>query len=1125
MARKEVEVEVNYKPKGLDGLKRGWSDFAGDLLEPVVLLAAGATKAQAAWAGFRGVFEARVLGPLGLVAGASIAFLATTRLLVGQWKALGMAAAGSLERMTLQFRPLLGSLASAKERVRELSKFAIATPFELPEIVEANKMLEVLTQGALATEKGMTLVGDAAAVAGTAFSDTARMVGRLYDGLMSGRPVGEAAMRLQEMGIISGTVRNQLESMQAAGASGTEIWKVMERQLERNKGAMAEQSRSLEGLQSTWADTKRQMEGGFSAGFLEGEKAGVESSTKLMEAMSPVMANLGRELGRIENAWAKFKLGVVDAVTSFPGFSGAVELAIRSVEGLAAVLGTAAVASIGGFGVYLLKLVAGNKAAAQSAGFLTAMEGAAIPAGEKLSKVRHLLGKALDANAAGAKGAALENVKLAMAQMKNLATSNGLVAVVSIGNKLWMAMGLALRFVAIQAKAMALAIITNPLVLTLSLLALAGMAWSKYAAVQDVARERVEGYTKATAGLDNAMQKQISDIRTLVDLRAAESKILTELTGAYRALDEAKTTGDKAAAEDRVVMLKGKLKGLPKTGGLERDEAELAREQAQREGLLRLKDYERDAMAAKGPEEALRVAEERQAETRRRRSEALALGGEEGRIAASADEARKGGTDTAARRQSLLARKQALEDKIAKFDKADRNTPDFGLNQVLAQSSRDALSDVELRLAEMPANTGDSGRLQELLGSPSELQQVKAKIEVIASLRAAIAGLGEAEAALAQNADEGKSGGLKAALEAAKEGRDAAEQLAAQAGVSDAPRNSRLAQDLETRKNELEARRVEDMDPLADPQRTKEREAAERTLATARLDAEAAVAALRLRGQEREEKLLDIERQKLEIQIKGNAIGQGAALRARAELDARDAALAREGRERRDELSGALAVAKLRRAEGEARLEGDTKRAEQLRKAAEAQEDARARVDAMRDAEGVTGTAAERGNYVEARMQETRDARESERKRNEGELQAGRGRSRANAGSSVAAIEAEKARLDGHGEKARMIEEAAARKQDELDRVEAEKRLRGQGFDKDTAKNMASAEIKTAQARRMMEGFGGSGTIIASSLAKIGGGGNVTGTDKNLDELKKVNKALAEIADNTKDVISLKLLE
>ncbi len=39
-------------------------------------------------------------------------------------------------------------------------------------------------------------------------------IGRLYDGLQSGRPVGEAMMRLQELGVISGDTRNQIENLQ-----------------------------------------------------------------------------------------------------------------------------------------------------------------------------------------------------------------------------------------------------------------------------------------------------------------------------------------------------------------------------------------------------------------------------------------------------------------------------------------------------------------------------------------------------------------------------------------------------------------------------------------------------------------------------------------------------------------------------------------------------------------------------------------------------------------------------------------------------------------------------------------------------------------------------------------------
>ena len=178
---------------GLGKMKAEWLDFMGNLMDPVLVLAAGGTKVQAAWAGIRGVMLTRVLGPLGMVAGAATSFLLVTRKLIGEWKTLGMTSSKEIERLTLQFKPLLGSMALAKKRAKELFTFGKDTPFEFPDVATGGKMLEALTRGALSTKKGMTLVGDAAAVAGVSFSEMSQNVGRLYDGLASGRPVGMVA--------------------------------------------------------------------------------------------------------------------------------------------------------------------------------------------------------------------------------------------------------------------------------------------------------------------------------------------------------------------------------------------------------------------------------------------------------------------------------------------------------------------------------------------------------------------------------------------------------------------------------------------------------------------------------------------------------------------------------------------------------------------------------------------------------------------------------------------------------------------------------------------------------------------------------------------------------------------
>lgn len=1112
MARKE-ETEIEFRPKGLGELKAKWADFAGDLLEPVVLLAAGATKAQAAWAGFRGILESRVLGPLGLVAGASIGFLATTRLLVSQWRTLGMTAAGALERMTLQFRPLLGSLASAKERVKELSKFAVKTPFEIGEIVEANKLLQTLTQGALANEKGMTLVGDAASVAGQAFSSVAQYVGRLYDGLMSGRPVGEATMRLQEMAIISGTVRNQIESMQAANVSGLEIWKVVEKQLQRNAGAMDAQSKGLEGLQSTYNDTKNAMEGGFSAGFLDGEKAGVEAATKVMEAMTPVMTNLGKELGAVENKLAEWKLGLVKAVTSSSAFGSTVEWIIKGAVGLAAVLAGASGVAIAGFTVRMLKLMAGNKAAAASTEYLAKVEAASIPATTKLASVKNALRAASNANAAGLKAEALANLGAAAAGAKNLAATNGLVGAVKVGGMAMNGFGLALRFVGVQLKAMAVAMLANPMVWLAGAVLVAVEAFSALARSNEEAAEKLNNYQKATQALDSGMKKQIADIRTMVDLRQAESKILTELVGAYRAVESAKTSADKKAAEERVEVSKQNLGNLPAVNQLEKPDDEMERDRSQRDGARQVFEYQRDAIAAKGPEDALRIAEQRMKEVQDKRRAAMALENQEAAASSRATAIRQNGIGQEGERQGLMQKQARLEKERADLGNVSAPGDQSGIREAMRKKDQE-IQKVKGALQDLAAPR-ESSALKEELASPSELQQIKAKIAIMDELKVAIDRVDVAQNELAQNTDKGKTAGLQDTLLAALQAKRQAMELASQAGVTVDPR---ARQALDARKSELEGQRGEDLDLMREVEAERARKDAALALAQTRLDAEAAVEGLRMKGYDRDVKLLEIEQQKLDLRLQAESIGRDEYDRQRQVIQERRAQADREAEDRRFELQTAFQLSALKLKEEEARRNGNPIGAGALRDRMAEIEDARVRKEAQREAVDVAVSPEQRAAYVEDRVKQAQAAREAERKREEEERAAGRGRSSANQGSAVAAIEAERLRMQGKTKDARRVTEEAARKQDELDRTEASKRYREQGFGKTRADQMADRDVKTSQAQRMIEEMGrGGGTVVASSLAKIGGGGNVAGTDPSVRLQEQMVSLLRQIANEGKN--------
>lgn len=161
----------------------------------------------------------------------------------------------SVEQTKVAFQTLLGSADAAEKRVRSLTEFSAKTPFEMRGVIEANRLLQALTGGALATEEGMRLVGDAAAAAGRDLQETSMWVGRLYAGLESGTPVGEATARLLEMGLISGDTKRELEALAADGALGAnEAMRKLEETFGATSGAMELQSKTLGGMITTLKD-------------------------------------------------------------------------------------------------------------------------------------------------------------------------------------------------------------------------------------------------------------------------------------------------------------------------------------------------------------------------------------------------------------------------------------------------------------------------------------------------------------------------------------------------------------------------------------------------------------------------------------------------------------------------------------------------------------------------------------------------------------------------------------------------------------------------------------------------------------------------------------------------------
>jgi hypothetical protein len=173
---------------------------------------------------------------------------------VGEFIRQGIQMNAMLETSTLQFTTLMGSADKAQERVRGLAQFAAKTPFRFEDALVGARNLETFGGSALDTDANLRLVGDAAAATGNNLQDVSFWFGRAYGAIQAGRPFGEAAQRLQEMGVLTGEQRNKMEALQATHAKASDVLAALTGGFERFDGAMEKQARTMDGLVSTFQD-------------------------------------------------------------------------------------------------------------------------------------------------------------------------------------------------------------------------------------------------------------------------------------------------------------------------------------------------------------------------------------------------------------------------------------------------------------------------------------------------------------------------------------------------------------------------------------------------------------------------------------------------------------------------------------------------------------------------------------------------------------------------------------------------------------------------------------------------------------------------------------------------------
>lgn len=252
--------------------------------------------AQAALGRFKGGL-ASMLGPLAVLT-AAMGAAATGVALVKK----SVDEAARMEDAETSFVTLLGSVAKAKERIADLSKFAATTPFELNEVVGASRLLQAFTGDALATGKGLRLVGDQAAAVGQPLEAVTMWMGRLYAGLKDGQKLGEPLQNLTQLGLITGTVRKQLLAVEGQALTDAKVMDVLTAAFGRNAGAMERLSRTYNGLMSTLRDAITANFRALGEPVRDALKPALVDSIAYFESLEPKARRVGEMIASVIDA-------------------------------------------------------------------------------------------------------------------------------------------------------------------------------------------------------------------------------------------------------------------------------------------------------------------------------------------------------------------------------------------------------------------------------------------------------------------------------------------------------------------------------------------------------------------------------------------------------------------------------------------------------------------------------------------------------------------------------------------------------------------------------------------------------------------------------------------------------
>lgn len=214
--------------------------------------------------GGMGAFSEIVTGGLRRIGETAVNVLGAATSAVGDLFGSMVSGNAEFERYETQFGVMLGSAEAAKERIAELAVVGATTPFELPELVRADKIMQafglhaenVAERFGFAGDEIRIIAGDVAAGTGAGFEEIAGYIGKFASGA-----TGEAISRMQELGIVT---RQELAEMGLEFSKSGELLTPIDDAMDVVLGAMQSkfggmmeaQSGTFEGMMSNFEDFK-----------------------------------------------------------------------------------------------------------------------------------------------------------------------------------------------------------------------------------------------------------------------------------------------------------------------------------------------------------------------------------------------------------------------------------------------------------------------------------------------------------------------------------------------------------------------------------------------------------------------------------------------------------------------------------------------------------------------------------------------------------------------------------------------------------------------------------------------------------------------------------------------------